>query len=183
MIIVWAILASAVVYGSFLLASDYVRRSMRSYASAESVWTNLAGTAHELIESDIPASVARMILGLVTMAGCGCFVRGMLLSYYLPIPDGARSKADSVWDQSFADANKLSQEQREKFNHLLGQVMVYDSFTNPLQGWLFRRALKAFMRNEQTFAQRASTQLTVLSVLSGNAAKLRLSASNQPMHG
>jgi hypothetical protein len=97
-----------------------------------------------------------------------------LLNYYLPAPDGIKKVADEEWQRSFSDLRQLSEAQREKFNQLIVCAIVYDSYRNPLQGWLFRHAIKSFMKNEQTFVQRVKTELTVLRVLSGNASRMSL---------
>jgi hypothetical protein len=171
-----AIVFCAIIYGLYRLALDYVNRAKSSFAHAEAIWNDIARIADELVNSEIPPSVARAVVGLVATAGCGCFVRGMLMSYYLPTPEGVKKKADQEWERSFSDLRHLTDAQREKFDNLMVMVIVYDSFRNPLQGWLFRRALKSFMRNEQTFVQRVKTELTVLTILSGNASRMPLAS-------
>jgi hypothetical protein len=176
MTISFAIIFCAIIYGSYRLAFDYVTKSKGSFSHAEVIWNEITRISRDIIDSDIPPSVARAVVGLVSTAGCGCFVRGMLLSYYLPTPSGVDKNPGKEWERSFDDLRHLSDVQRDLFNQLMARVIVYDSFRNPLQGLLFRRALKSFMKNEQTFVQRMRTELTVLKILSGNASRMPLAS-------
>jgi hypothetical protein len=168
-----AFVVLAVSYGVYLLARDFVTRSIRSYGSAEHVWGDLIGTADKLMASDIPESVARAVLGLVAAAGCGCFVRGMLVNHYLPRPSLVKSGDAGPWNKAFEDVENLTAEQRGNFYQLLAATVVYDSFRNPFQGWMFRRILKTFLQPNPSFVQKAETQITAFSILTRRGLSLK----------
>jgi hypothetical protein len=156
----------ASVGGAYWLADYYVCRSMRSFQTAEDVWHKLNGAASELLTHDIPESVSRMVVALTFLAGCGCFVRGVLIAHYLPRVRLASSNSQSQWEQAFNDLGNLDPLQRSAFERLLGFVIIYDSFKNPFQGWLFRRVTRSFTKSVPSFKERAEAQLTALDVLS-----------------
>lgn len=168
-----AFVVLAVFYGAYLLARDFVSRSIRSYGSAEQVWSDLVGASDKLMDADIPESVARAVLGLVAAAGCGCFVRGMLINHYLPRPSLVKSGDAGPWNKAFEDVEDLTAEQRGDFYQLLAAAVVYDSFRNPLQGWLFRRILKTFLQPNPSFIQKAETQITAFSILTRRGLSLK----------
>jgi hypothetical protein len=173
MTVVLALVVFTVFYGAYLLARDFVTRSIRSYGNAESVWSDLVNTADKLMDDDIPESVATAVLGLVVVAGCGCFVRGMLVSHYLPRPSPSKSEGSGHWNKAFEDVENLTADQRSNFYQLLATVVVYDSFRNPLQGWLFRRVLKSFLQPNPSFVQKAETQITAFSILARRGLSLK----------
>lgn len=161
-----AVVIVAVVYGAYRLAGDYIRRSMRSFASAQRAWSELSTTAKEIVEQDIPEPAARAVIGLAGAAGCGCFIRGVMAAHYLPGLLRRSVDEPGDWDQAFTAIGNLSIEQKRSFDRLLALVLVYDSFKNPLQGWFFRRMLRSYVDPEPTFAEKAETQLAAFSVLS-----------------
>ena len=50
--------------------------------------------------------------------------------------------------------------------HLVMLVLVYDTFRNPLQGYLTRRAIKAIAEPKPDFQTKSEAQMTAFSVLS-----------------
>lgn len=166
MIVALALIAVMAVWLVFRVAQDYVRRSLRSFRHAERVWATAMIEARTLMEADIPASVSRLVIELSSLAGCGCFVRGMVASHYFPRAILSNAAPNSTWDGAFADVEALPHEQREKFRKLLALIVLYDSYRNPFQGWLFRRSLKAVMRPDPGFKVQMETQLTAYSVVS-----------------
>lgn len=161
-----ALLAVLFGFGIFRLAQDYVRRSARSFASAERAWEGVKVAADDLLKNDVPETVARVVLALMATAGCGCYVRGMLVSHYLPRAQIVESEKSGQWDKAFGDVDALPHEQRDQFSKLLAAVVVYDSFRNPLQGWLFRRLIKSFIKVQQPITAQYEAKMTALSVLS-----------------
>ena len=169
-----AILIVLVTIALSWIAYDYVERSMRSYASASKVWTDVDSTARELLETDLPQSVARAILGLLALAGCGCFVRGVLVSHYLPRLMTVGKTSSGKWNRAFDDVENLGPAQREQFSKLITLVVVYDSFRNPLHGWIFRRTLRNFTKPVVPSAYRVEAQLASFSVLNRSRQKISI---------
>lgn len=163
--VVWAVLACAAVWAIYRLLEDYTRRSLRSYASAERVWADLNSTARSLLERDIGVHLAHNILSLSIAAGCGCFVRGLLIQHYLPAFITNRKRSNSEVENGFREAESLTGEAKQEFNQLLALVMLYDSFRNPFQGWLFKRVLSSYARRP-SFRELREAELASYSVLS-----------------
>lgn len=160
------ILLLAVGLGAYRLASDYVQLSMRSFASAERVWLDVSSSAARVLDLGIPQNVAKLVVMLTATAGCGCFVRGMLIGHYLP-RRANKATQDNSLSGAFSDLESLDANVRNEVWTLLSQVMVYDSFRNPLQGWLFRRMLKNFVLApaQANMVTKLEAQLTAISVL------------------
>lgn len=166
MSIFWALLAVMVTWGGYRLADDYLRRSMLSFGSAEHAWGVVTANAERLMEQDISPAVAKLIVRTVSAAGCGCFVRGMLLGHYLPRSRSTREEADRYWGSLFDEIDSGGQEMGKLFWQFLASVVVYDSFRNPLQGWLFRRALKEMLRPEPSYQAKLEAKSAIFSVVS-----------------
>lgn len=130
----------------------YVRRSMRSFASAEFVRTKILDvTARELLATPgLPKEVAHLVLSIFHLAGCGCLIRGILLGRLMLLFTGARGDrerraAQHRTDRAFSILERQDASVREKFGELIAYATIYDSFANPLQGWLFRHVLRTYM--------------------------------------
>lgn len=169
MTIAVALLLILLAFAAYRLTEDYLRRSMRSFANADRVGVRMKLAAEELLGEDIPASVAAAVIGLVYIAGCGCFVRGILIGHYFP--RFRASSASPRVQQAFDDLDNLPAAHRQKFYDLLGAVIAYDSFRNPLQGWLFRRIAKSYFEGSARMGvvEKADATATVFSVLSRKA--------------
>ena len=166
MIVAFAFVAILATWAMFRIAQDYVRRSIRSFRHAERVWAAAMAEARILMEADIPSSVSRLVIELSSLAGCGCFVRGMVVSHYFPRAIPSNDAPDATWDGAFADVEALPSQQRDQFRKMLALIVLYDSYRNPFQGWLFRRSLKAVIRPDPGFKVQMETQLTAYSVVS-----------------
>jgi len=129
--------------------------------------------SEELLAMPISNGFASVVFQLMATAGCGCYVRGMLFSHYLPVAWLAddSDKSHEV-DVAFTDIDRAPAEQREAFAKLVAQVVVYDSFRNPLQGWLLRRAVKQVLRPEPSVSVRYESQITVRSVLARRSSQI-----------
>lgn len=160
-----AILIVLIAFGAYRLAQDYVRRSLTSFGSAERSQADMAEAARTLIESEPPPAVAKLVITMSLMAGCGCFVRGMLASHYLPRATVNRGKAEGRWAQAFAEAEGLSWEMRDIFAKFLIQVIIYDSFRNPFQGYLLRHTLENIVRPQPSLGTFLEARMTALSVV------------------
>lgn len=145
MIFAAAIIFVALFWGGYRLLEEYVRRSMRSYAAAERTWAEVKSAATDLMAHDVGAELARNVLMLVWSAGCGCYVRSLLMHHYLPGFFERRGQQSADIDKGFREIDALSADARADFHRLVAMVMVYDSFRNPLQGWLFRRVLRSYL--------------------------------------
>lgn len=167
-------------YAALRMGEDYVRRSLRSFRRAEAVWADLSATADGLIQSDAPASVKRVVLALMMSAGCGCFVRGMLVSHYLPrvsLQQSLRERRSAkMWESAFSDVDSLPAGFKEDFSRLLALVMIYDSYRNPLQGFFFRRLLRSVLQPKLDYGTRAEVQLTAFSVVSKKEPRMLIPA-------
>lgn len=163
----FALVAVALTFGVYLLAATYVRRSVRSFASAKRAWSDLNASVQAFLAEDVPQSAARVAVGLMSAAGCGCFVRGVLISHYLPrVSVLPRSAGAIKWEKDFSDLANLRADQKAKFERVIGLVIIYDSFRNPLQGWAFRRMMRSFASAEPSFTEKLEAQLAAVSVLS-----------------
>ena len=166
MTILISIIAVLLVWAVFKGLEYYLTRSLRSFRKAETHWPKLVAQSQELLAMQISAGFASVVFQLMATAGCGCYVRGMLLSHYLPVAwlaDDSDKSRDV--DVAFRDIERAPAEQREAFAKLVAQVVVYDSFRNPLQGWLLRRVMKQVLRPEPSVKVRYESQITVRSVL------------------
>jgi hypothetical protein len=168
---------------AYMLAAQYVAFATRSFASANKVWNDLNEKANAILEEDIPVGVARIVFALTATAGCGCYVRGMLIGLYAPVPRGAMSHSDASWDKAFGGLDALPQKTRDEVSRLMAIAMVYDSYRNPLQGWIFRHAVKQYARGEPSFFDKLEAQLLALSVLSRPSTKRRIAANILPIGG
>lgn len=163
-------LALLVPVAIFRLAQDYVRRSMRSFGKADKVWADLVHSAESLLEDDIPEHLARSIVALMRLAGCGCFVRGVVTAHYLPFL--SRTGGGEGAEDAFIEFDALDGEQRERFWALLSAVILYDGFRNPFQGLLFRNMIRTYYRPSPRLSAREKLQaaLTAFGVLGRKAA-------------
>ena len=168
--VVFALLAVLAGFGAFRISQDYLRGSSRSFASAERAWTGVTDAASKLIDQDIPESVGRVAVALMATAGCGCYVRGMLKKHYLPRVQFRKPPRIAALDEAFRDVEKMSNEQRDLFSDLVANVIVYDSFRNPLQGWLFRRLLRAYVKPQPPLTAKYEANMTAMDVLSQKGA-------------
>jgi len=161
-----AVVAS--VGGTYALANIYVIRSLRSYRRAEAMLGRVNENLEKLTESDVPVGVARLAFMLAATAGCGCYVRGIIYSHYLPSPlarlVAGGPRRNSGVEHDLFDLDKLDGEQRALFSDLVASVIVYDADRNPLSGWVFRRVMKAY--GEPSFMDRADAEATAFSILS-----------------
>lgn len=161
-----AIIIALVAYAAYRLAQDYVRRSQRSFGNASIAWVRLNEMGREIATSDKTSeAVAKVVLGLMLAAGCGCFVRGILISHYLPRAIVMRGGRDDEWDGAFEEIEEMDASDRAAFVQFLMQVVLYDSFRNPLQGWLFRRAIRMRGRLVPPPENRYEAQIVASSIL------------------
>ena len=158
----------ASVAGIFAAANMYVKRSLRSFRKADVLLNRMDDALHKLIDSDVPIGVARVGFLLMGTAGCGCYVRGILYSHYMPPPlarlVAGGPKRNSPVERDLLDMNKLDEGQRRIFSELIGTVVMYDGYRNPLSGWLFRHMLRS--SQPPSFTERADTEVTTVSILS-----------------
>ena len=152
----------------FAIARKYVDRSLRSYRSADAMLGKISDNLTRLAEADAPLGVARIGFMLAATTGCGCYVRGILYSHYMPsslarlIAGGP--KRGSSFERDLADLAKLNAAQRSAFSDLIVSVIIYDSYRNPLSGWLFRHMIRSYDR--PSFTERADAEVTAVSILS-----------------
>ena len=172
-----SIVAVLAVWAAFRGVDYYVRRSLRSFEHASQVWNTANDLAQDVLAAKVPLSVARLVLELSALAGCGCFVRGMIVSHYLPRLHSSRSNEKGPWDQAFADLETLEPDVRQTFSKYIGMLILYDSFRNPFQGWLFRRAMRSVTRPNPSYEVRMETQLTAYSVVSKRSSNERIARS------
>lgn len=170
MTVVLFCLAALILWLAYRLVDDYLRRSMVSFAHAEKARAMAQQEAVEMLETGVPQSVARLIVQLSALAGCGCFVRGMLMSHYLPKAVPSRGAKKGPWDVAFSDLDKLDADIRRKFDKYVSYLVLYDGYRNPLQGWLFQRALRSLAKPEPRYDLRMERQLAAYSVVSRRAA-------------
>jgi len=161
--IAFGIIAIAVVYGAVRLLTDYLQRSQRSFASAQIAWNEVDRAVLELLDSDVPAVVAQLAILIARLTGCGCFVRGVLMSHYLP---RFTVKPKPQLEVAFASLNELSPKQKKLFDQVIATAVVYDSYRNPLIGGLFRRLVKSAIQSQHTYSATLETQLAAAAVLS-----------------
>ena len=124
MTVSYALLIAVLTTGIYLVASSYVHRSKRSYSNADRVWSDLNSHALELLKADIPKPISLLVVALSRTAGCGCFVRGALLSHYLPIRVAGRDAGDNGVKSAFDSIDKLTPELRQSIGKLLALVML-----------------------------------------------------------
>lgn len=159
-------LAVGAVAAAYFISSAYIRRSERSFSSAARVMDDLSSAVRGFVESDAPPEVARLAIQMAAITGCGCFVRGVLVSHYLPRGTISRGNVPRSLNSAFEASRRMPGELQTQFDRIAGLVMIYDSFRNPLQGWLFRRALRSFVEAKPTWNDQAETKLALFSVLS-----------------
>jgi hypothetical protein len=165
----WLGLLVVVVWGAYRLAEDIVRRSLNSFQTADRVWSDLKTKSQEITDAaQVPEEVCRIVYALTASAGCGCYVRGMIMHHYLPAlstrkPD---TPSEQRWSESFDKIAELPIEVQRKLAELIMLVFVYDSFKNPVQGWIFRRIVRSAANPSPNFAARTEAELTAFSVLS-----------------
>lgn len=139
---------------------------MRSFENAEFAWRELAAEARAIVEADVPTNVAKVVIALAATAGCGCYVRGLLMAHYLPKFLIVRGDRNGKWSGSLEAVDNLPSELREKFQRMMMLVILYDGYRNPAHGWLFRRVMKSYTQGRQSFQEKLETKLTAASVLS-----------------
>lgn len=160
------IVAILMVPAAYVCAAAYVRYSVLSFGRAAQLQAQLTDDLRSFVESDAPPAVSRLAIQLGTMTGCGCFVRGMLVSHYLPrIALTVGDNADHI-QRAFDEAGAMAAEQQSAFGRITALVVLYDSFRNPLQGWLFRRMMRTYVRHEQRWDSQLETKLATFSVMS-----------------
>jgi hypothetical protein len=161
------------VAGVYRLAVGYVRRSLRSFGSAERVFGDIETASNAILDKRIPQSVARFVVSLVMQAGCGCFVRGFLMRHYLPRISVRYQDGNREVSVAMDDIDRLDPDVRKMIWDLIALIIVYDGYRHPMSGWIFRHALKAF---DSPLAQagietRLETWQTAVSVLRRKSAK------------
>ncbi len=164
------ILAIAVTALLYRLGVMYVRRSMRSFSSGATVWADLHKELRAFIEKEPPVAVAQLAIGLATAAGCGCFVRGVVATHYLPRFRQPRPQPRNPVEPAFNEVRSMEPELQEAFDRIMARVIVYDSYRNPVQGYLFRHIMWTFIQPQQSLASQLETKLAAFSVMSRRAA-------------
>lgn len=145
-----------------LLASIYTRRAPRSVARSQIFWKAFKTDVERVIRDDsYPQPVAEFVYELAMTAGCGCYVRQMLVTHYLP----------SLWSRLSEEASEkprerefdaamqaLSKPKREQIKRIMVTAIVFDSFYNPFQGWLFRRVLNGYKNPQPSTYRKVDMQ-------------------------
>lgn len=156
----------ATVGAAYVLMSVYMRKAVISFRSADKLGAELSVEIRNFVESDAPPAVARLAIQLGAIAGCGCFVRGVLMSHYLPRVTVTRGRGVDPVQSAFDEADSMTADQQKAFGRITGMVIVYDSFRNPFQGWLFRRLLKSYLQPSQRWDSQLEAKLATFSVVS-----------------
>jgi hypothetical protein len=174
MIVALTITMSVLLWVGFRLSEYYTLRSLRSYRNAERIWADLNRVAQSLLQRDITADVAFNVFALACTAGCGCYVRTLLINHYLPwasdIGKARRSRPEV--DRGFHDIEQLVGEAKSEFRELMALVIAYDSFRNPLQGWLLRRMLGSHFKRPG-FRESREAEIASYKVLSHEKTVIR----------
>lgn len=171
MTVVITILLLALVYSTYRGADYYLDRSMVSFRNAERAWSELTLLARELVARDLPPRVAKLVVAMTASAGCGCFIRGVIISHYVPQLLRRYPNEERSLGPVFEQIENLDAESRDLFWKFQVHVMVYDSFRNPAQGWLFRRALKETLKPEVSYSTKREAQSAVFSVVARRKAQ------------
>lgn len=140
-----SIAIAGVVGIAYILAAHYVRRATRSIGSAGDVWAQLQQEVRTFVEKGAAPEIATFAIQLGAVAGCGCFVRGVVMNHYLPPAMLALFDDDKKIEPVEIEARHLDVDQQERLSHIVTLVIMYDSFRNPFQGFLFRRILRSYM--------------------------------------
>jgi len=141
----WAIaIGAATLVVSTLVLQHYLVRSQSSLRKASKVWTDLVDSVDKVVKDPTyPMEMVNLAVAVVELAGCGCLVRGVLLDHYLPwLPSKRhRERPPTRTDSAY---QRLPTKQKQHMGMIFGQAVVFDGFSNPLQGWLFRRMVSGF---------------------------------------
>lgn len=159
--------ALAAIVISVAAASYYVKRSLGSFRRAEAVQRELEKQASDIIDMAESVALKRYVLSMVALAGCGCFVRGMLALHFLPRLTSSIDQDDQSFDEVMSEIDEASSEFRKKFSNFTIHLVVYDSFRNPLQGWLLRHALTSLTKPvpQANFVARQEAMIATFSVI------------------
>jgi hypothetical protein len=160
-------------YTAVRLSQDYMAKSLVSYGHAERTWAEVNKLARELLAQDVSPNVAKSVIALAHLTGCGCFVRGVLLQHYFPSLV-SKPSAPQRTAAAMNEVDALNSQTRELFGKFLAVVIANDSFRNPLQGLLFRRVLQSYATPKQGFRERREAELTAFSVLNRKNTKLAI---------
>jgi len=171
--ILLAILLVAAAAAAYRLADYYVRFATRSTAMAGRVWGDFEQQVRHFVSESESAEVSKLAIHMAAAAGCGCFVRGALMSHYLPRFSIEPKEERPGVQSAFAQVGDLPHAQREAFSKLIVMTLIYDSFRNPLQGWFFRRMLDSFTKPTVSWTHQQEAKLAAFSVLSRRQAIAR----------
>jgi hypothetical protein len=142
----WLIVTVVAAVAMTLLLDRYLRRSAKSFMRGEEIWSELQTNAAQIVENErYPLGVACLAHALSEAAGCGCFVRAMLMGHYTPkLLFWRRQRAAAKLQHTpwVDDLSQLSEAQKKQLNTLFIKVIIFDSYANPLQGWLLRRLVR-----------------------------------------
>lgn len=140
-IIVFCILAT-------YMATIYLRRATRSNEVASRLWDDFYIKVERILDGDFPGEVKRFTYCVAMTAGCGCLVRGYLVDHYIPnlakIIRHPSSQTKAQSDALSGSMRALTRRQRQEVIKALVAALMFDSFANPLQGWLLRKTVKQF---------------------------------------
>lgn len=161
-----ALLSVLLTYAVYRLAFYYLQRSQASFRAADRVGADMATHARTLLDRDIPLRVAKLVVAMSAGAGCGCFVRGIIMVHYVPGWLRPRAVSNRSLDAVFEEIENLDAETKQIFWKFQIAVMVYDSFRNPAQGWLFRHAVRSMLKVEAPYAAKREAQTAIFSVVS-----------------
>lgn len=146
------VLIAILVVGT-LGVNTYARRAERSLGTADKIWRDFIRECDGVITDRAMAGpIAELVYTLGMTAGCGCYVRQALFTHYMP--EAAQQRINASLHSGGAKSglemfDDLSHEQRKQINKVFVLALLFDSFANPVQGWLFRRALRNYRRVTQ----------------------------------
>ena len=161
-----ALLLVLIVFAAFRIAQDIVRRSMNSFKNAELVWNEILKSGRILVENDaVTPPVSRLIIKLMGMAGSGKFVRTMIFQSLVPSAFRT-SKPKEGFEAIIREINHLPENLHEEFRKLLILVLLYDSYSNPVQGRAMRFLTQLAHVNDANYRTKAETEITTYHVVS-----------------
>lgn len=144
-----------------LLADRYFDIANQSFVNASKTWKQITSEASKIIDDETyPSKSIAFVMVMTGVAGCGCFVRAMLINHYFPKMleiNRVKRKDENPFEGAL---DGLTDSQRKSIDKLIAKIIWFDAHRNPLHGLLFKRLLSKHFNGKT-----AEQELAAISVV------------------
>jgi len=143
----------------------YLKRASVKLEMGRSYWSILSKHYDAVVSGDLPFEAKQAARAIMATTGCGCYVRQILISSYAPRAIMKSYFKHNTHGHPPRSSSLPSIEQQEVLRNFMFSAMMFDAFSNPLQGWLVKLHM-------QRIVARGAVQDDLIQVAERRARKL-----------